>query len=138
METELRVSDVSLQSLVPLADLAVALARRDRPAPVSKSLGVLLELSNDGRISWAGGEAESLTGWKAPLLVGMSLDVLLGAEDRARFTALVAASSAVGAGHTRLSLGVLRVPCELCWWAPDGAPGEGALRMMVRRARADA
>lgn len=121
-------------TLIATRDRAVAMAQRGAGALDEQRPAMAFELHANGCIMNASGQVERLTGMPTTQLAGLAMESLLPMEERGRFARLLAEAATASSGVTDFTIvrGEERVPCEVCWWATDRAPGEGRLRALFR------
>lgn len=118
--------------LIATRDRAVAMAQRGQEILDEQHPTMAFEVHANGCIMTASGEVERLTGRPTTQLAGLAMETLLPQEERGRFAQLLedAATASSGVAGFTIVRGEDRVPCEVCWWATDRAPGEGRLRAL--------
>lgn len=117
-------------TLIATRDRAVAMAQRGHDVLDEERPAMAFEVHANGSIMNASGEAERLTGIPTTKLAGLAMETLLPMEERGRFAQLLAEAATACSGVAGFTIvrGEDRVPCDVCWWATDRAPGEGRLR----------
>jgi len=119
-------------TLIATRDREVAMAQRGYGTLVGEHPSATFEVHANGCIMNASGQVEQLTGIPTTQLAGLAVEALLPMEERRRFAELLAEAATASSGVAGFTIvrGDERVPCEVCWWATDRAPGEGRLRAL--------